>query len=60
MQLQKKVSKNLDVWLMGKQGIFESFFNSTKDSEFTVLEGVMGLFDGLSGKNNYAETRTYF
>ena len=54
--IAKKSSKNLDVWLMGKQGIFESFFNSTKDSEFTVLEGVMGLFDGLSGKNNYAST----
>ncbi len=54
--IAKKSSKNLDVWLMGKQGIFESFFNSTKDSEFAVLEGVMGLFDGLSGKNNYAST----
>ncbi|MDQ6723107.1 MAG: cobyrinate a,c-diamide synthase [Thermoproteota archaeon] len=52
----KKTSKNLDVWLMGKLGIFESFFNSTKDSDFAVLEGVMGLFDGLSGKNNYAST----
>ncbi len=54
--IAKKISKNLDVWLMGKQGIFESFFNSTKDSDFAVLEGVMGLFDGLSGKNNYAST----
>ena len=41
---------------MGKEGIIETFFNSTKDSDFTVIEGVMGLFDGLSGKNNYAST----
>jgi cobyrinic acid a,c-diamide synthase len=54
--IAKKASKNLDIWLMGKQGIFESFFTSTKDSDFAVLEGVMGLFDGLSGKNNYAST----
>ena len=54
--IAKKSSKNLDVWLMGKQGIFESFFNSTKDSDFAVLEGVMGLFDGISGKDNYAST----
>ena len=54
--IAKKGSKNLDIWLMGKQGIFESFFTSTKDSDFAVLEGVMGLFDGLSGKNNYAST----
>ena len=54
--IAKKSSKNLDVWLMGKEGIIETFFNSTKDSDFTVIEGVMGLFDGLSGKNNYAST----
>src|SRR5919107_39973 len=41
---------------MGKKGIFESFIISTKDSDFAILEGVMGLFDGLSGKNNYAST----
>jgi cobyrinic acid a,c-diamide synthase len=52
----KRSSKNLDVWLMGKKGIFESFITSTKDSDFAVLEGVMGLYDGLSGKNNYAST----
>jgi cobyrinic acid a,c-diamide synthase len=54
--IAKKSSKNLDVWLMGKQGVIESFFNSTRDSDFAVIEGVMGLFDGLSGKNNYAST----
>src|SRR6476661_1424750 len=54
--ITKKSSKNLDVWLMGKKGIFESFITATKDSDFAVLEGVMGLFDGLSGKNNYAST----
>ena len=54
--IAKKSSKNLDVWLMGKKGIFESFITSTSDSDFAVLEGVMGLFDGLSGKNNYAST----
>lgn len=54
--IAKKKSKNLDVWLMGKHGVLESFFETTKSSDFAVLEGVMGLFDGLSGKNNYAST----
>ena len=54
--ITKKSSRNLDVWLMGKNGIFESFIKATRDSDFAVLEGVMGLFDGLSGKNNYAST----
>ncbi len=54
--LAKKKSRNLDVWLMGKKGIMESFSNATYDSDFVVLEGVMGLFDGLSGRNNFAST----
>lgn len=54
--ITKRISKNLDVWMMGKQGILKSFINSTIDSDFVVIEGVMGLFDGLSGKNNYAST----
>lgn len=54
--LTKRYSKNLDVWLMGKKGVIECFVNSTDGTDFAVLEGVMGLFDGLSGKNNYAST----
>jgi cobyrinic acid a,c-diamide synthase len=54
--IAKKKSKNLDVWLMGRKGVMESFLNATQDSDFTVMEGVMGLFDGLSGKNNFAST----
>ena len=54
--ISKKISKNLDVWLMGKQGVLKSFYETTKESEFAVLEGVMGLYDGLSGKNNFAST----
>ncbi len=55
-EISKKRSKNLDVWLMGRKGIMESYFNATQDSDFTVLEGVMGLFDGISGRNNFAST----
>ncbi len=54
--ISKKISKNLDVWLMGKKGVLKSFYESTKESDFAILEGVMGLFDGLSGKNNFAST----
>ncbi len=41
---------------MGRKGIIESFSKATQGSDFTVLEGVMGLFDGLSGRNNFAST----
>jgi len=50
-----KAAKNLDVWLMGKSELLHSFVkNSTSD--ISVIEGVMGYYDGFGGKTNYAST----
>ncbi|RMF30253.1 MAG: cobyrinate a,c-diamide synthase, partial [Candidatus Nitrosothermus koennekii] len=49
-------SRNLDAWLMGNNGVIKSFINASKDADISVIEGVMGLFDGLSGKNDMAST----
>ncbi|MGH9923195.1 MAG: cobyrinate a,c-diamide synthase, partial [Nitrososphaerales archaeon] len=49
-------SRNLDPWLMGEKGLLTSFSNASKDADFAVIEGVMGLFDGLSGSSNFAST----
>lgn len=49
-------SRNLDAWLMGKRGIIESFNNACQGADVAVIEGVMGLYDGMSGKDNYAST----
>ena len=54
--ISKRQSRNLDVWLMGINGLQESYLENSIDSDFTVLEGVMGLYDGLSGRNNFAST----
>ncbi len=48
-------TRNLDVWLMGKNGLVESFVKSSKSS-ISVIEGVMGFYDGFSGKSNFAST----
>ncbi len=52
------VSRNLDPWLMGEDGVIEGFNNAMHRSgaEVAVIEGVMGLYDGLSGKDDYAST----
>lgn len=49
-------SRNLDVWLMGHRGVIDSFDAAVKDADIAVIEGVMGLFDGMSGRDNYAST----
>ncbi|MDQ2684524.1 MAG: cobyrinate a,c-diamide synthase, partial [Thermoproteota archaeon] len=54
--ITKRKSRNLDVWLMGKQGLVEAYRRNSVDADCTVLEGVMGLYDGMNGKNNFAST----
>ena len=47
--------RNLDPWLMGTTGIVKSFVKNF-DSDFTIIEGVMGYYDGFSGDSNYSST----
>ena len=49
-------SRNLDVWMMRKNGVLKCFNDSSQGADVAIIEGVMGLFDGLSGKDDYAST----
>jgi cobyrinic acid a,c-diamide synthase len=49
-------SRNLDVWLMGRRGVIDCFNSACEGADVAVIEGVMGLFDGMSGKDNFAST----
>ncbi len=52
----ERKSRNLDVWLMGKRGVIDCFNSACDGADVAVIEGVMGLFDGMSGKDNFAST----
>lgn len=41
-----RISRNLDGWMLGPAANLQSFAGFSSDADFTVVEGVMGLFDG--------------
>jgi cobyrinic acid a,c-diamide synthase len=51
-----KDSRNLDAWMMGRPGIIKSFNEATADVDIAVIEGVMGLYDGVNGKSDFASS----
>ena len=53
--ISKNYAFNLDVWLMGKNHLLSSFISNSK-SDVSVIEGVMGYYDGFGGDSNYAST----
>ena len=48
-------TRNLDAWLMGNQELIKSFVRNSK-SDISIVEGVMGYYDGFSGTSNYSST----
>ena len=53
--ISKKDAKNLDVWLMGENELVQSFVKNSA-SDISIIEGVMGYYDGFGGKTNFAST----
>ena len=42
-------SLNLDPFMMSEEGVRRSFFSALEGADVAVVEGVMGLFDGMDG-----------
>lgn len=47
-------SRNLDRWLLGKN--LPGLFAQSAQGQWAVIEGVMGLFDGMSGTSGFGST----
>ncbi|MFN3467613.1 MAG: cobyrinate a,c-diamide synthase, partial [Candidatus Brocadiales bacterium] len=41
-------SRNLDTWMMGPEACLELFARAAREADISVIEGVMGLYDGHS------------
>ena len=56
----KKVSKvdsiNLDSWMMGKEGVLKTFQDCCVGFDIALIEGVMGLYDGVGPLTNEGST----
>jgi len=48
-------SRNLDIFLMGEEGVKYSVAHRSADKDIAVFEGVMGLYDGL-GSSTYSSS----
>ncbi|HEX7628417.1 MAG TPA: cobyrinate a,c-diamide synthase [Candidatus Methanoperedens sp.] len=46
-QICGRPSRNLDSFMMGEKGVLETFTSASDGADYCIIEGVMGLFDGL-------------
>lgn len=46
-----RASRNLDPFMMGETGCRETFIRSSQGADIAVIEGVMGMFDGIDGSD---------
>ena len=42
-------SRNLDPFMMGEEGVAQTFVDAIQGADIAVIEGVMGLYDGVDG-----------
>jgi cobyrinic acid a,c-diamide synthase len=53
--ISDNIAYNLDIWMMGKNGVMKSFIQNSQ-ANISVVEGVMGYYDGFEGKSSFAST----
>ena len=48
-QICGRFSRNLDPFMMGEEGCLDTFSRAIPGADIAVIEGVMGMFDGVDG-----------
>lgn len=54
--ITKRPGRNLDTWMTSESMVKEFFQRGSKGADISVIEGVMGLFDGYSGSDDRGST----
>lgn len=47
----RRASRNLDSWMMPREKIPRIFASGCEGADIAIIEGVMGVFDGIDGKS---------
>ncbi len=51
-----RISRNLDTWLLPHATVVELFARAAEGASAAVIEGVMGLYDGVDGRSDAGST----
>ncbi|MEK5040034.1 cobyrinate a,c-diamide synthase [Sporosarcina sp. FSL K6-3457] len=52
----KRVSRNLDSWMFGEETVLDIFNHGSENADISIMEGVMGLYDGRDPTNDKGST----
>lgn len=52
----ERVSRNLDSWMLSHERVLDIFRHGNRDADISIIEGVMGFFDGKSPETNEGST----
>ncbi|KHF40759.1 cobyrinate a,c-diamide synthase [Halalkalibacter okhensis] len=51
-----RASRNLDSWMLTKETVLDIFTHGSKGADLSILEGVMGFYDGKNPETNEGST----
>lgn len=51
-----RISRNLDTWMLSREQVQQIFARAQQGADLSIIEGVMGLFDGYDGLTEQGST----
>lgn len=55
-KVTKRKSRNIDSWMIDKETLNDIFVDASSDADISIIEGVMGLYDGRRPDSNEGST----